>query len=206
MIVDPGQATLAELYRLLISVIVPRPIAFVSTRGADGAHNLAPFSFFTALSSEPPLVGVSIQQRAGDPKDTLRNVRETGEFVVNVCSEPLLERMVRTSGDWPRGTSEFTVAGLTPAASLRVGAPSVAESPVQLECRLEREIPLGNSVLVVGEVLLVRVRDDVVVDGQVEPSKLAAVGRLGGESYAPLREVARVKRPRVSRVTGEVSR
>jgi flavin reductase (DIM6/NTAB) family NADH-FMN oxidoreductase RutF len=200
---DPQILSTPELYRFMISAVVPRPIAFVSTRAADGSTNLAPFSYFIALSSAPPLVGIAISEREGDPKDTLRNIRETGEWVINVVSEPLLAAMVRTAGEWPRGTSEFDVAGLTPVPAERVRAPRVLESPLHLECRLHREIPLGNSVFVVGEVLLAEAADAVVVDGRVDAARLAPVGRLGGEFYAPLREVLKVPRPRVSRATGE---
>ena len=204
MILDPRSLTASDVYRFLISAVVPRPIAFVSTVSADGVTNLAPFSYFNAVSSEPPLVAIAISDREGDPKDTLRNIREMKEFVVNVVSEPLLDAMVNTAGDWPRATSEFGPSGLTPAPSLRVRAPYVAESPLQLECRLHSEIPLGNSVLVVGEVVLARVGDDVLTDGRVDAAKLAPVGRLGGEFYAPLGPILKRKRPRVSRATGEV--
>lgn len=203
MILDPGSCAPNDMYRFLISAVVPRPIAFVSTRAADGTTNLAPFSYFVPISSEPPLVGIAINDRVGDPKDTLRNIRETGEFVINIVSEPLLEAMVKTSGDWPRGTSEFDVAGLTRAPSGRVVPPSVAESPLQIECRLHREIALGSSLFVVGEVVLAHVRDEVMTDGHVDALKLRAVGRLGGEFYSPTREVIKVRRPRVSRATGE---
>lgn len=202
MILDPRTLPEREVYRFIISAVVPRPIAFVSTIGAAGGTNLAPFSYFNAISSEPPLVAIAINDRADDPKDTLRNIRETGEFVVNVVSEPLLDAMVRTAGDWPRGTSEFAAAGLTPAPSERVRPPYVAESPLQLECTLHREIRLGGSFLVVGEVVLARVRDDVLSDGRVDPVKLAPVGRLGGELYAPLGPVLKRARPKVSRATG----
>ena len=204
MRIDPQALPAADMYRFMIGAIVPRPIAWVSTRGADGTTNLAPFSYFVALSSAPPLIGISINDREGDPKDTLRNIRETGEWVVNVVNEPLLAAMVRTAGEWPRGTSEFAAAGLLPAPSERVGAPCVAESPVRLECRLHREIPLGNSCFVVGEVMLAHADDAVYTDGRIDATKLAAVGRLGGELYQPLREVVKVPRPRVSRATGEV--
>lgn len=203
MILDPGTTAPNDVYRFLISAVVPRPIAFVSTRAADGSTNLAPFSYFVPISSDPPLVGIAINDRVGDPKDTLRNIRETGEFVINVVNEPLLEAMVKTSGDWPRGTSEFDVAGLTAAPSGRVVPPSVAESPLQIECRLYREIALGSSLFVVGEVVLAHVRDEVTTDGHVDATKLRAVGRLGGEFYSPTREVIKVRRPRVSRATGE---
>lgn len=205
MIFDPKAYPKNEVYRFLISAVIPRPIAFVSSMGADGGINLAPFSYFNAIASEPPLITISIDNREADPKDTLRNIRETKEFVVNIVSEPLLDAMIMTSGEWPRATSEFGPAGLTPAPSERVKPPYVAESPLQLECTLYREVPLGNSHLVVGEVVWARVRDDVLTEGRVDPEKLKPIGRLGGEFYAPLGPVLRRKRPRVSRATGEVS-
>ena len=203
MRIDPSVTPMPAIYQFLISAVVPRPIAFVSTRGADGSTNLAPFSFFTALSSQPPMLGIAIVDRGEDVKDTLRNIRETHEFVVNVVNEPLLQAMVRTSGEWPASTSEFDVAHLTPASSERVMAPYVKESPLQLECRLHREIPIGSSTFIVGEIVLARASDDVLHDGRVDPRKLAPVGRLGGELYSLLREVRSVPRPRVSRTSGE---
>lgn len=203
MRVDPRSLTAPEVYRFLINAVVPRPIAWVSTRSAAGVANLAPFSFFTAIASAPPLVGIAINEREGDPKDTLRNIRETGEWVIQVVSEPLLAAMVKTAGEWPRATSEFDVAGVHAAPVERVSAPRVAEASLWLECGLHREIPLGNSVFVVGEVLLAHADEALLTDGRVDPAKLAAVGRLGGELYAPLRDVVKVPRPRVSRATGE---
>jgi flavin reductase (DIM6/NTAB) family NADH-FMN oxidoreductase RutF len=199
MILDPASVSATDLYRFLITAVVPRPIAWVSTRAADGTTNLAPFSYFTPLSSAPPLLGIAIQDREGDPKDTLRNIRETRDFVVNVVSEPLLEAMVVSAGEWPRSESEFGHAGLTAAPAERVGAPRVKESPLHLECTLHRELPLGNCVFVIGEIVLAHADDSLLTDGRVDPLKLLAVGRLGGESYAPLREVRKVPRPRVSR-------
>jgi flavin reductase (DIM6/NTAB) family NADH-FMN oxidoreductase RutF len=205
MLLDPRTLPTREVYRFLIAAVVPRPIAFVSTVSAGGQVNLAPFSYFNAISSEPPLVTIAISDRADDPKDTLRNIRETREFVVNVVSEPLLDAMVHTAGEWPRATSEFGLSGLTPAPSERVRPPYVAESPLQLECVLHRDIPLGNSILVVGEVVLARVRDDVMVDGRIDPEKLKPVGRLGGELYAPLGPILKRARPKVSRETGDLA-
>jgi flavin reductase (DIM6/NTAB) family NADH-FMN oxidoreductase RutF len=205
MLLDPRTLPTRDVYRFLIAAVVPRPIAFVSTVSAGGQVNLAPFSYFNAISSEPPLVTIAISDRADDPKDTLRNIRETREFVVNVVSEPLLDAMVHTAGEWPRATSEFGPSGLTPAPSERVRPPYVAESPLQLECVLHRDIPLGNSILVVGEVVLARVRDDVMVDGRIDPEKLKPVGRLGGELYAPLGPILKRARPKVSRETGDLA-
>ena len=199
MLFDPREKSHRDVYHFLVSAVVPRPIAFVSTVSAAGAPNLAPFSYFNAVSSDPPLVAIAISDRADDPKDTLRNIRETREFVVNIVSEPLLDAMVSTAGEWPRSTSEFEPSGLTPAPSERVRAPYVAESPLQLECTLYQELALGNSFLVVGEVILARVRDDAVVDGRLDPAKLAPVGRLGGELYAPLGPILKRGRPKVAR-------
>ena len=205
MILDPAQLPKIDVYRVLISAVVPRPIAFVSTIAADGSTNLAPFSYFNAISSDPPLIGIAIADRGpDDPKDTLRNIRESREFVVNLVSESILDAMVETAGEWPRSVSEFGPSKLTPMKSERVRAPYVAESPLQLECRLHQELRLGNSFLVVGEVVLVRVADDVLTNGRIDPAKLAPVGRLGGELYAGLGEVVKRGRPKVSRTTGEL--
>jgi len=199
MNLDPRVVTPGELYRFMISAIVPRPIAFVSSIGPSGRANVAPISYFAPLASRPPLLGVSINDRAGGPKDTLRNLRAVGEFVVNIVNEPMLKAMVRASGDWPPDTSEFEVTGLTPVASERVRAPRVGESPIQFECRLEREVALGGTTFVIGEILLVHVADELLADGVVEATKLRAVGRLGGDGYTIVREVIREPRPVVTR-------
>jgi flavin reductase (DIM6/NTAB) family NADH-FMN oxidoreductase RutF len=199
MIVDPRTVPAAAMYRVLIGVVVPRPIAFVSTVSPDGRHNVSPFSFFNALSSEPPLIGIAINRRGKELKDTLRNIHDTGDFVVNIVHEELGVRMVQTSGDWPEDTSEFDVAGLTPTPSDRVKSPRVAESYVHLECRLDREIELGTTTLVVGEVVLAHVSDEVLTDGRVDITKLHPVGRLGGDEYAVIRHVVHMPRPKVER-------
>lgn len=203
MLIDPRQYPGPELYRLLISAVVPRPIAWVSTRSASGLLNLAPYSFFNAITSEPPILMIAINDRAGDPKDTLRNIRETREFVVNVVNAAMLEPMVRTAGEWPAGTSEFEKAGLTSGTAQRVGAPTVKGAPIQLECMLHREVEIGKSFVVFGEVVFASLDDSVLTDGRIDPVKLDPVGRLGGESYALTRDIVKVPRPRVSRATGE---
>ena len=168
--------------------------------------NLAPFSYFNAISSEPPLVGIAIADRAGDPKDTLRNIRETGEFVVNLVSEPMLAAMARTAGEWPRGTSEFGPRGLTPAPSERVRPPCVLESPLQLECRLHREIALGNSVLVVGEVRARAGGRRRADRGPRRPGRSSAPSAGWGASCTRrCATCVKVPRPRVSRATGDAA-
>jgi flavin reductase (DIM6/NTAB) family NADH-FMN oxidoreductase RutF len=199
MVIDPAAITPADFHRFLIGVVVPRPIAFVSTMNAEGRLNVAPFSYFNAISSQPPLIGISINLRRGAPKDTLRNIEQTGEFVVNTVDEPLGARMVQTSGEWPEDVDEFQLAGLTPVPSDLVRPPRVGESPINLECRLHRAIDLGTTTFVVGEVLRAHVRDEVLTDGRVDIAKLKPLGRLGGDGYSVVREVIHMPRPRVNR-------
>jgi flavin reductase (DIM6/NTAB) family NADH-FMN oxidoreductase RutF len=146
-----------DVYKLLVGSVVPRPIAFVSTLSADGVPNLAPFSFFNVLAPDPPIVHVSVGRRAdGSHKDTAANATQTGELVINVVNEDLAERMNLASGEWPPEVNEFGVAGLTPLPSRRVRPARVAESPIQMECHLERVITLGEGPRV-WDVLLARV-------------------------------------------------
>lgn len=202
MILDPRALPPGAMYRFMIGAVVPRPIAFISTVSRDGVFNVAPFSFFNAITSRPPLLGVSINRRRGEPKDTLRNIQDVGDFVVNVVSEPLLERMVRTSGDWPEDVDEFAITGLAPVASDLVKSPRVGESPVSMECRLERVIELGDTFFIVGEIVRAHVADDVLTGGVVDIAKLRPVGRLGGDGYSIVREVLHHARPRVERPGG----
>lgn len=202
MILDPQSLSPGAMYRFMIGVIVPRPIAFVSTVGSGGAFNVAPFSYFNAITSRPPLVGISINRRLGEPKDTLRNIQETGDFVVNAVNEPLLERVVQASGEWAKDVDEFQLTGLTPVASDLVKSPRVAESPVSLECRLHRIVELGDTFFTVGEIVRAHVADEVLTDGRVDVAKLKPVGRLGGDGYSIVREVAHHARPRVGPASG----
>lgn len=197
MILDPAELTPGAIYRFMIGAIVPRPIAFVSSIGPGGRLNLAPFSYFIPITNRPPLLGISINLRAGLPKDTLRNIRDVGEFVVNVVNETLAQRMVQTSGDWPEEVSEFEITGLTAIASELVKAPRVAESPIQLECRLHREIDFGDTTFVVGEIVRAHVADEILTDGRIDPEKLHPVGRLGGDGYSVVRDVLHMPRPKV---------
>jgi len=199
VIVDPESVPPRDLHQFLISVVVPRPIAFVSSAGADGRFNVAPFSYFNLISSRPPLVGISINRRAAGPKDTARKIRATGDFVVNVVNEALSAKAVEASGEWPEEVDEFELTGLTPLASVKVKAPRVAESPIHLECRLERVVELGRTDFVIGQVVWAHVRDDVLSDGRVDPVKLRPVGRLGGDYYSVVRDVIALPRPPVER-------
>jgi flavin reductase (DIM6/NTAB) family NADH-FMN oxidoreductase RutF len=203
-IVQPTDLTARQRYQLVISLVAPRPIGWISTRSMDGGRNVAPFSFFNAVSASPMLVAASIGRRSSGPKDTLTNIRQTGVFVVNLVAEKHLESMVRTSGDWPPDVDEFADAGLTAADAEKVDAPYVVDAAAVFECRLFREVELGASsnALIIGEVVAIRLNEDLVVDPEtwhVDIGSLRPVGRLGRDEYALLGEVRRIARPRVER-------
>jgi len=190
-----------DAYRLLVSVLIPRPIAWVSTVSKEGKLNLAPYSFFNGVASDPLTVMFSAGRRKeGGPKDSLRNAQETGAFVVNLADEGLAEAMNHTSGAWAHGVSEFEEAGLTPHPSLAVTPPRVAEAPVALECRTSQIIPVAgsSSTLVLGRVLHLHVREDLLgEDGLVVAERFRPIARLGRDEYTTLGRVFSLARPRV---------
>ncbi len=189
MIFTPADHRPADVYRLMTGLIVPRPIAFVSSTDAAGVNNLAPFSFFTAVSANPPVICFSpmVRGRDGTLKDTLQNIEAMHEFVVNIVSEPLAQKMNACSAEVSADVDEFVLSGLTPIASERVRPPRVREALASMECRLVQAVhvsrlPLGGS-LVLGEVLLFHV-DDHLLDGcTVNPDVLQPIGRMGGSIY-----------------------
>ncbi len=200
MIIDPATLERRQRYRLLTSTVTPRPIAWISTRGKDGSLNLAPFSFFQALCGTPPLIMLSIGQRQGRPKDTLRNIQETGEFVINIVTEALAEKMNLSSGEYTADVDEFALTGLTPVPSEVVCAPRVAESPINLECKLTQFVPLEGSdySIVVGEILRWHVADGLLApDGLVDTARLRPLGRLGRDEYVKFGGVFEMLRPKV---------
>jgi flavin reductase (DIM6/NTAB) family NADH-FMN oxidoreductase RutF len=187
----------SRIYKLMTGLVVPRPIALVSTLSSDGVGNLAPFSFFTILSMSPPMIGVSIGERGGSArKDTLANIAATGEFVVNVVNRAIAEPMNKASLDWEAEVDEFTVSGLTPIFdNLAVKPARVAESPAQLECRLVKAIPMGDYTFVVGEVLAFHRREDLCANrSYVDQQRLEAVGRMAGSNYCTTAELFSIQR------------
>jgi flavin reductase (DIM6/NTAB) family NADH-FMN oxidoreductase RutF len=192
LIVDPQSTDPVDVYKLLIGAIVPRPIAFVSTVSLEGVRNLAAFSFFTAISANPPVVCFSPMVRGSGTgqagqKDTLSNAAATREFVVNIVSEDFAEKMNLTAPEFPPEVDEFEVSGLTPIPSDLVRPPRVAESRVSMECKLIEIVavsakPLGGS-LVIGEVLRFHVADAIVENFRIDPDQLHAVGRMAGNTY-----------------------
>lgn len=188
---DTEQLSGREPYFLLTSLVVPRPIAWVSTLADDGTANLAPHSYFNIISSAPPIIHFT----SSGEKDSLRNARATGEFVVNVVSRDLVEPMNLTSADFPPDKSEFAWAELEQAASDRVQPPRVARARAALECRVRDILSMGNGHMVFGDVVRFHVADAIWLDGRVDPTALDPVGRLSGTAYAAQGEVFKIPRP-----------
>ncbi len=187
---DPADAGV-NAYRLLTALVVPRPIAWVSTLDADGRGNLAPHSFFTVASHRPPIVLFSTLGR----KDTVRNIEETREFVISFSSESLLEKVNASSAPFEHGDDEAEQLGIATEPSTTVAPPRVAESPASIECSLDRIVQVGSGHVVFGEVTGITVRDDVLVDGHPAMEHLRPVSRLGRDEWGRPPEVFHLTRP-----------
>ncbi len=206
MFVDCEKTGSIELYHLLLGCVVPRPIAWISSQNDSGALNLAPFSFFNAFSVDPPIVGIGIGlKRRVDadgtttyvPKDTLANILATEEFVVNIVSRSLADKMNRSSGEYPAAINEFEVTGLTPQGSTMIKPPRVGEAKIAMECRLHQPVDLGGSTLVLGRIVCIHVKDEVLKNGSVDIEKLQPIGRLSGSAYCEVNTIFEIPRPRV---------
>lgn len=199
---DPEKLPAGDVYKLMIGTIVPRPIAFVSTVDAAGVRNLAPFSYFTGCSTNPPVVCFCSAVRSGpNPhKDTLRNIEATGEFVINVVTEEIAGQMNRTAIEAPPEVDEFEFSGLTPLASDLIRPPRVTESKIQMECRLRQIVRVsekpGGGSLVLGDVLRFHVLESLLDGYKVDPGKLKAIGRMGGPSYVRTQDRFDMDRPK----------
>jgi flavin reductase (DIM6/NTAB) family NADH-FMN oxidoreductase RutF len=200
--IDPASEAPESIYRLMIGVIVPRPIAFVSSIDANGVRNLAPFSYFNGCSTNPPVVCFTAAVRSGPrpQKDTLENVLATQEFVVNIVSEDFADRMNAASAEVPPDVDEFELAGLTPIPSDLVRPPRVAESRVHLECRLRQVVRIsdrpGGGYLILGDVVRIHVDPAILQNGKVDPDKLCAIGRMGGPTYVRTHDRFDMPRPK----------
>jgi flavin reductase (DIM6/NTAB) family NADH-FMN oxidoreductase RutF len=203
---DPGATRIINLadlpmrdaYRLATSIVAPRPVAWVSTRGMDGSLNLAPYSFFNIVSGDPITVMISIGARKNGPKDTLRNIQETGEFVVNIADNALLTMLNQSSAEFPYEVDEFAFSGAEPAPSTQVQVPRVLQAPVAMEARLTQVVPIVGSTntMVLGRVLVIHLRDGLLrPNGLVDALQLDPVTRLGGDEYGVLGRITPLARP-----------
>jgi flavin reductase (DIM6/NTAB) family NADH-FMN oxidoreductase RutF len=209
MIVSPSDLSHSELYGMLLNSVAPRPIAWVSTVSPSGQPNLAPFSFFNVVCVNPPLLAFAPglrqpkQQEAshGEAKDTLRNIRETKEFVVNIVTYELAEAMNLTSGEYDSAVNEFELAKLTPEPSTIVRPPRVAESPVSFECKLHQILDFSTAPtsgsLVMGQIVSIHIDDAHLKDGRLDRNSLDLIGRMGGIQYTRTTQRFEMVRPKV---------
>jgi flavin reductase (DIM6/NTAB) family NADH-FMN oxidoreductase RutF len=192
--IDLGTLTRAERYKLLTGAVVPRPIAFVTSVAPNGGINAAPFSQFVIVAVDPGLLGISIGPRPGVPKDTLENIKRTGEFVINMVPDGAAETVQRSSEDYPAHLSEVELLGLATEPSVHVGPPRLAMSQVQFECKLERIVQFGSAPnhFVVGEVVLMHVAQGLCSDSKIDPRAYAPLARIGGRNYVRFGEIVSV--------------
>lgn len=201
MCVDFSDLDWRGAHALLTSLVVPRPIALVSTVGKTGGFNVAPFSFYGAMGCKPALVyiGIGARRRKRERKDTIRNIKSTREFVISAVDDSLTDKMNQCGADYPYGVSEFEEVGLTPVKADLVAAPMVLESPINMECKVLRIMTFGkfpDSVdVVIGELLRVHIERDLLKDGVVDSRKLKTIARLGEGFYCTTEHVFELKEP-----------
>ena len=187
--IRPADLSGDAAYKLLCGVVVPRPIAWVSTRSASGVSNLAPFSCFTFVSHRPPMLGVSVGRRPNGLKDTARNIHETQEFVVHIGDETLLDPLHRSGAEFPPDVSEADLLGLELVPSKLVAPLRVAKAPIAMECRLHKVVDFGSNQFFAGEIQLFHIREGLAVDNKIDTGRLRPIARLGGPNYATLGEI-----------------
>jgi flavin reductase (DIM6/NTAB) family NADH-FMN oxidoreductase RutF len=198
--IDPTMKTERENYKFLIGSIIPRPIAFVTTLSEDGVLNGAPFSYFNIVSSNPPMISLSIQRSEGRQKDTAKNILNKGDFVVHVVDEQNVEKINKTAANLPSNQSEIELAKLTPVKSEKVQVPGVKEAKIRMECTLEHFLELGGNDstgcdFIIGKVVQYHIESDIYENGRIDPKGLAAVSRLAGTNYAKIGEMFSIDRP-----------
>ena len=200
--INPSDHQVHEIYKLMVGLIVPRPVALVSTIDKDGVPNVAPFSFFSGVGSNPPTVLFcpTLRSSGDNRKDTLRNVEQTGEFVINIVSDSIAGAANATAADVGPEVDEFLLAGLTAIPGEVVKVPRVAESPAQFECKLLQIIFTGNvpgaGVVVIGEIVRFHVNAELEHNFRIDPAKLDAVGRMAGNTWVHTRERFELERPK----------
>lgn len=198
--IDPTTQTERENYKLLIGTVIPRPIAFVTTDSGDGVINGAPFSYFNIVSSNPPMVSLSIQRPDSGRKDTARNIYRTKEFVVHIVDADNVAQVNEAAASLPPDASEVELANMTFVASEVVRVPGVKEAKVRMECVLEHAVPFGEggagSDLFIGKVVRFHVDDSIYENGRIDPRGLSAVSRLAGTNYAHIGEIFSMDRPK----------
>lgn len=190
-----GPSTFGSPYRLISSAVIPRPIAWISSRNGDGVTNLAPFSFNNVVSHEPPIMMVAPVGTGDDLKDTAQNILDTGEYVHNVVTDDLAEEMNASSATLEAEESEFEHAGVTPAECEVIDAPRVEEAHISLEMELYDHMDVGSSTMILGEVVHAHIDEDLLTNGKLDATKIDATGRLAGGYYCRTRDRFHMERP-----------
>jgi flavin reductase (DIM6/NTAB) family NADH-FMN oxidoreductase RutF len=195
MLIDPAEFGAEQTYRLITGIVVPRPIAWVTSLSRDGVLNLAPFSAFTFVSPKPPMLAVGIGRKAGVYKDTARNILDNEEYVVHIADSPLLEALHESSVEHPSHVSEVELLSLETRASERISVPRLVAPPVAMECRFRQCLEFGEtrSRLIVGEVLAFHIRDGLLNNGKIETEALDPIARIAGPRYARLGEIVTLR-------------
>ena len=199
--VNPENLSERENYKFLTGSIIPRPIALITTQSKNGIINAAPFSFFNIVSSNPPMLSVSVQRKKGVHKDTARNALESGEFVVHITDEDIVADVNQTAAELPPGESELVLTKFTTIASEKVAVPGLQEAKVRFECKLERAIPLAGSQdnpgcdLLIGRIVCYHIDEGIYHKGRIDQNGLKPVARLAGQTYTKLGELFELQRP-----------
>lgn len=199
--IDPASISERDNYKFLIGSIIPRPIAFVTTKSKEGVINGAPFSYFNIVSSNPPMISLSIQRASGKRKDTARNIIESKEFVVHIVDEQNVKKINKTAASLPPNQSEIDLASLTTVESVKIAVPGVKEAKIRMECLLEHSLELGGldtpgCDLIIGKIVQFHIESDIYENGRIDPKGLAAVSRLAGNYYAKIGEIFEIERPK----------
>ncbi len=199
---DPEKLTERQNYKFLTGTVIPRPVAFVTTVSEAGTINGAPFSYFNIVSSEPPMISVSVRRNNGRLKDTARNIKQRGEFVVHIVDRTNVEKVNQTAATLPPDVSEVEKAGLTPVQSDKISVPGVKEAKVRFECRLVEALELGKNGqvgtdLIIGEIVRYHIDENIYYqNGRIDQAELEAVSRLAGHNYATIGEIFTLERPK----------
>jgi flavin reductase (DIM6/NTAB) family NADH-FMN oxidoreductase RutF len=199
--INPDSLSERDNYKLLIGSIIPRPIAFVTSLSADNILNGAPFSYFNIVSSNPPMISLSIQRVNGRQKDTSRNILQHKEFVVHIVDEQNVEQVNKTAANLPSNQSEIQFAGLTPVKSTKLSVPGVKEAKIRMECVLEHSLVLGDNAapgcdFIIGKIIQFHIDDEIYQNGRIDPRGLGAISRLAGHDYAKIGEIFTKDRPK----------
>ncbi|AZN42642.1 flavin reductase family protein [Paenibacillus albus] len=199
--IDPSTQGDRDNYKLLIGSIVPRPIAFVTTLTDEGVLNGSPFSYFSIVSSSPPMISISVQRKQGVRKDTSRNAIQKGELVVHIVDESNVVQVNETAANLPPHQSEIELAGLTPVQSEKVSVPGILESKIRMECVLEHAFELGGTPdtpgtdLLIGRIVRFHISEELIENGRIDALKLAPISRMAGNYYSKLGELFEMERP-----------